>query len=111
MKGARLLYPPLQKPYLPVYVGGSSVPAHALAAEQVDTYLTWGEPPAEVAKKVADVRARAATHGRTVKFGIRLHVMVRGTEGEAWQAAEKLISRHDDDAVSPGAPATPAAAR
>jgi alkanesulfonate monooxygenase len=99
VKGARLLYPPVQKPYPPVYFGGSSTAAHELAAEQVDAYLTWGEPPAEVAKKVADVRARAARHGRSVKFGIRLHVIVRETDDEAWQAAERLISRLDDDTV------------
>jgi alkanesulfonate monooxygenase len=99
VKGAKLLYPPVQKPHPPVYFGGSSDAAHALAADQVDTYLTWGEPPAEVAKKVADVKARAARLGRTVKFGIRLHVIVRETDDEAWRAAESLISRLDDDTV------------
>ncbi len=99
VKGAKLLYPSVQKPYPPVYFGGSSPAAHDLAAEQVDTYLTWGEPPAEVAKKVADVKARAAKHGRTVKFGIRLHVIVRETDDEAWRAAESLISKLDDDTV------------
>jgi alkanesulfonate monooxygenase len=100
VKGAKLLYPPVQKPYPPVYFGGSSPAAHELAAEQVDAYLTWGEPPAEVAKKVADVRARAARLGRTVKFGIRLHVIVRETEAQAWQAAEDLISHVDDETVN-----------
>ncbi|MDB5744529.1 MAG: Alkanesulfonate monooxygenase [Polaromonas sp.] len=99
VKGAKLLYPPVQKPYPPVYFGGSSDAAHDLAASQVDAYLTWGEPPAEVAKKIADVRGRAAKLGRTVKFGIRLHVIVRETEDEAWRAAESLISRLDDDTV------------
>ncbi|GAA6120824.1 FMNH2-dependent alkanesulfonate monooxygenase [Acidovorax sp. FG27] len=99
VKGAKLLFPPLQKPYPPVYFGGSSEPAHALAAEQVDAYLTWGEPPAEVARKVADVRERAARLGRTVKFGIRLHVVVRETEAAAWAAAEDLISRVKDETV------------
>ena len=100
VKGAKLFYPPVQKPHPPVYFGGSSAAAHDLAAEQVDAYLTWGEPPAEVAKKVADVRERAAKLGRTVKFGIRLHVIVRETEDEAWRAAESLISRLDDDTVA-----------
>ncbi|OUM02880.1 FMNH2-dependent alkanesulfonate monooxygenase [Variovorax sp. JS1663] len=99
VKGARLLYPPTQKPYPPVWFGGSSAAAHELAAEQVDTYLTWGEPPADVAKKVADVRERAARKGRTVSFGIRLHVIVRETEDAAWKAAEDLISRLDDETV------------
>lgn len=114
VKGARLLFPALQRPHPPVYFGGSSEAAHELAAEQVDTYLTWGEPPAEVAKKVADVRSRAAKYddphaalspegvrsGRTVKFGIRLHVIVRETEAEAWDAADRLISKVDDATVA-----------
>ncbi|MGC4397008.1 FMNH2-dependent alkanesulfonate monooxygenase [Hydrogenophaga crocea] len=100
VKGAKLLFPPVQRPHPPVYFGGSSEAAHELAAEQVETYLTWGEPPAEVAKKVADVKARAAKHGRTVKFGIRLHVIVRETEEEAWADAERLISRLDDEVVA-----------
>ena len=99
VKGAKLLYPPVQKPHPPVYFGGSSAAAHDLAAEQVETYLTWGEPPADVAKKVADVRARAAKLGRTVQFGIRLHVIVRETEEKAWQAADDLISHLTDNTV------------
>jgi alkanesulfonate monooxygenase len=99
VKGAKLLYPPVQKPYPPVWFGGSSAAAHDLAAEQVDAYLTWGEPPAEVARKIADVRARAEKQGRRVEFGIRLHVIVRETEDAAWKAAEELISRVDDDTV------------
>ena len=100
VKGAKLLYPSLQQPHPPVYFGGSSPAAHDLAAEQVEAYLTWGEPPAEVAKKVADVRARAAKLNRTVKFGIRLHVIVRETDAEAWAAAEALISKLDDKTVA-----------
>ncbi|AGU49675.1 alkanesulfonate monooxygenase SsuD [Variovorax paradoxus B4] len=99
VKGAKLLYPPVQDPYPPVWFGGSSAAAHELAAEQVDAYLTWGEPPAEVARKIADVRNRAARKGRTVEFGIRLHVIVRETEDAAWKAAEELISRVDDETV------------
>jgi alkanesulfonate monooxygenase len=99
VKGAKLLFPPTQKPHPPVWFGGSSEAAHELAAEQVDAYLTWGETPAEVAKKIADVRQRAKRKGRTVKFGIRLHVIVRETEDEAWRAAESLISRVDDATV------------
>ena len=100
VKGARVLYPPVQRPHPPVYFGGSSDAAHDLAAQQVETYLTWGEPPADVARKIADVRARAAKHGRTVRFGIRLHVIVRETEAAAWAAADELISRLDDETVA-----------
>ncbi len=100
VKGAKTLYPPVQRPYPPLYFGGSSEAAHELAAEQMDVYLTWGEPPAAVAEKIADIRRRAAAHGRTVKFGIRLHVIVRETNEEAWRAAEKLISHLDDDVIA-----------
>ncbi|KHA78629.1 alkanesulfonate monooxygenase, partial [Janthinobacterium lividum] len=80
--------------------GGSSEPAHELAAEQMDVYLTWGEPPAAVAEKIADIRARAAKKGRTVRFGIRLHVIVRETNEAAWRAADELISHLDDDIIA-----------
>ena len=100
VKDGKVLYPPLNRPYPPVYFGGSSGPAHDLAAEQVDTYLTWGEPPAEVAKKLADVRARAAARGRTLNYGIRLHVIVRETEDEAWRAAAELVSELDEATVA-----------
>ncbi|GGI20708.1 alkanesulfonate monooxygenase [Oxalicibacterium faecigallinarum] len=99
VKGAKTLYPSIQKPYPPLYFGGSSPAAHELAAEQVDVYLTWGEPPAAVAEKIADIRARAAKRGRTVKFGIRLHVIVRETNEEAWRDADELIKYVDDDLI------------
>jgi len=99
-KGGRTLYPSIQKPYPPLYFGGSSPAAHELAAEQVDVYLTWGEPPAAVAEKIADLRSRAAKYGRSLRFGIRLHVIVRETADEAWRAAEALISRLDDDTIA-----------
>ena len=100
VKGAKLLYPPINNPYPPVFFGGSSPEAHDLAAEQLDTYLTWGEPPAAVAAKVADIRERAAKRGRTLSFGIRLHVIVRETEDEAWRAAAELVSHLDEATVS-----------
>ncbi|MCF5520360.1 LLM class flavin-dependent oxidoreductase, partial [Pseudomonas syringae] len=91
--------PPSQTPYPPLYFGGSSDAAHDLAADQVDVYLTWGEPPAAVAQKLADVRERAARKGRTVKFGIRLHVIVRETSEEAWKAASTLIEHISDETI------------
>ncbi|WP_284617770.1 FMNH2-dependent alkanesulfonate monooxygenase [Aquabacterium humicola] len=100
VEGARLLYPPLQAPYPPLFFGGSSPEAHELAAAQLDTYLTWGEPPAAVAQKVADIRARAARHGRTLTFGIRLHVIVRETEEAAWDAAAELVQHLEPATVA-----------
>lgn len=100
VEDARVLYPPVQAPYPPLYFGGSSPAAHDLAAEQVDVYLSWGEPPAAVAEKIADVRARAENQGRKLRFGIRLHVIVRETNEAAWRAAEELISHVDDDTIA-----------
>lgn len=100
VKNAKLLFPTVQQPYPPLFFGGSSEAAHELAAEKVDLYITWGETPEAVAKKIADVRARAAKHGRTVRFGIRLHAIVRETEEQAWAAAEELISKLDDETIN-----------
>ena len=99
-KGGKLLYPSVQRPHPPLWFGGSSPAAHRIAGEHIDTYLTWGEPPGAVAQKIADVRARAAAHGRQVKFGIRFHVIVRETEEEAWHDAERLISRLDEATIA-----------
>lgn len=100
VENAKALYPPVQRPYPPLYFGGSSEAAHELAAEQVDVYLSWGEPPAAVAQKIADVRERAARLGRTVRFGVRLHVIVRHTSEEAWRAADELIARISDETIA-----------
>lgn len=99
IEGAKNYFPPVSQPYPPLYFGGSSPAAHELAAKHVDAYLTWGEPPAAVAEKIADVRARAAKHGRTVRFGVRLQVIVRETNAEAWAEAERLISKLTDEDI------------
>ncbi|MDR1228683.1 MAG: FMNH2-dependent alkanesulfonate monooxygenase [Azoarcus sp.] len=99
VKNSRNYYPPVQRPYPPIFFGGSSTAAHELAAKHVDAYLTWGEPPAKIAEKIADVRKRAAKYGRTVKFGVRLQVIVRETTEEAWADAHRLISRLTEDDI------------
>lgn len=100
VEGAKALYGGVQKPYPPLFFGGSSEAAHAFAAKHVDTYLSWGEPLELAAEKIADVKKRAAEAGRTVRFGFRLQVIVRETEKEAWAAAEKLISHLDDATIA-----------
>ncbi|AHF76635.1 Alkanesulfonate monooxygenase SsuD [Sodalis praecaptivus] len=100
VRGARLMFGPVQQPRPPLWFGGSSEEAQALAAEQVDVYLTWGEPPALVKEKIDRVRALAAAQGRQVRFGIRLHVIVRETTEEAWRAADRLIARVDDATIA-----------
>jgi alkanesulfonate monooxygenase len=100
VEDARLTYPPVQSPYPPLYFGGSSDAAHDVAATSIDKYLTWGEPPADVAEKIKGVREAARARGRNVTFGIRLHVIVRETNEEAWKAADKLIENLSDETIA-----------
>lgn len=96
VEGGRLDILPVQKPLPPLYFGGSSDAGQDLAAEIVDKYLTWGEPPHMVAEKLERARAKAKARGRRLSFGIRLHFIVRETEEEAWAAADRLISHVTD---------------
>ncbi len=100
LRKAELLFPPVQPGGPPLFLGGSSDAAVDVTADHIDEYLTWGEPPPDVAEKIAAVRRAAAKKGRTVRFGIRFHVIVRETEDAAWAEAERLISRVDDDAIA-----------
>ena len=81
----------LPEPAPQLYFGGSSPAAGAIAAEHVDVYLTWGEPPAAVAEKVEWVRALAAERGREIRFGIRLHTISRDRAEDAWARAESML--------------------
>ncbi|MEU8611019.1 LLM class flavin-dependent oxidoreductase [Actinoplanes sp. NPDC048791] len=95
IEGATTRQPP--DPVPPIFFGGSSPPALRVAAEHVDTYLTWGEPPDAVAAKLAAVRALT---DRRLTYGIRLHVITRDTADEAWAAARALLDRVPEAAVA-----------
>lgn len=90
----------VQKPHPPLWFGGSSSAGIEVAAEHVDTYLTWAEPPAMVADKLATVRERARARGRRLDYGLRVHLIVRQTDAEAWQAADRLISQLSDATIA-----------
>ena len=96
----KLFFAPVQSPYPPLYFGGSSAAGGEVAAKHCDVYLTWGEPPAAVAEKLALAKAAAAARGRTFSYGIRLHVIVRETSEKAWRAADELISKVDAEAIA-----------
>jgi alkanesulfonate monooxygenase len=101
VRGAKVLFPAVQNPYPALYFGGSSDGAMDVAAKHVDYYLTWGEPPEQVKEKLAKARNYAyAKYGRELKFGIRLHIIVRESEEEAWRDAEHLISQVTDKTVA-----------
>jgi len=100
IEDGRLLFPPVQAPRPPLFFGGSSDAGIDVAVDTVDKYLTWGEPPADVADKIAKVKAVAEQRGRKLSFGIRLHVIVRETNAEAWAAADDLIKHVTDDTIA-----------
>ncbi|MBW6533106.1 LLM class flavin-dependent oxidoreductase [Sphingomonas sp. RRHST34] len=79
-----------------LYFGGLSEAARDAAAAQADVYLMWPDTIEGVRAIVADLRARAAAKGRTLRFGYRVHVVVRESEAEARDAADRLLSRLDD---------------
>jgi alkanesulfonate monooxygenase len=97
VEGARLNR--LPDPVPDVYFGGSSPAAGAVAARHVDAYLTWGEPPAAVAEKIAWVNQLAAAEHRTLRHGIRLHVIARDTSEQAWAQARRLLDGIDPATV------------
>ena len=86
-------------PVPPVYFGGSSPKAGEVAAQHVDVYLTWGEPPEQVREKVEWIRGLAAAQGREVRFGIRLHVITRDTSDAAWAQAEQYLAGIPDSMI------------
>lgn len=97
IRDGRVPAPPDPTPEL--YFGGSSAAAVPIAAELVDVYLTWGEPPPAAAAKIAAVDTAAKSAGRSLRYGIRLHTISRDTSEEAWAVAEKLVSELTPDQI------------
>jgi alkanesulfonate monooxygenase len=97
VEGARLAT--LPDPVPDLYFGGSSGPAGPVAARRTDVYLTWGEAPAAVDSKLRWMDALAREAGRTLRYGIRLHVISRDTADEAWRQAGRLIDGVDEAMV------------
>ncbi|MER7763645.1 LLM class flavin-dependent oxidoreductase [Streptomyces sp. NPDC097619] len=98
VSGARLTAPALEHP-VPLYFGGASPAAEEVAARRADVQLLWGEPPAALAVRISRLRERARAAGRTVRFGLRLHVITRDTAAEAWGEADRILAGLDPEAV------------
>ncbi|MEX2245243.1 MAG: LLM class flavin-dependent oxidoreductase [Dehalococcoidia bacterium] len=96
VEGGNVHPKPYQKPCPPFYFGGASEAGKRVGAEEADVYLLWGETLPMVRERIADMRRRAAVAGRTLRFGMRIHVIVRETEEEAWAAADALIANIPD---------------
>jgi alkanesulfonate monooxygenase len=101
VEGAKLALPvgsSIKSP--PLWFGGSSDKAIDVAAKHVDSYLSWGETPEQIAGKVEAVKRRADEFGRTLEYGIRLYVITRETDAKAWEAASDLYDRMDDASIA-----------
>jgi len=96
LENGGLVQPLLAQPTL--YFGGASSAAEKVAAAHADVYLTWGEPPPMVKARIESVRRQAEALSRELRFGIRLHVITRDTEEDAWREAQRLL-----DGIPPGA--------
>ncbi|MGI8927183.1 MAG: LLM class flavin-dependent oxidoreductase [Tepidiformaceae bacterium] len=85
---------PLQQPHPPFYIGGISPAAQDVGAKHADVYLFWGNTPEQIRQDRAAVHSRAAAYGRTdsLRYGMRLQVLVRETEEQAWRDADALIA-------------------
>jgi alkanesulfonate monooxygenase len=79
----------------PLYFGGLSEDAREASAKAADVYLMWPDTMPAVQAILDDMRARATRHGRTLRFGYRVHVVVRETETAARAAADRLLSHLD----------------
>lgn len=79
----------------PLYFGGLSEAAREVAARCADVYLMWPDTYDQIAATITDLRARAARHNRELRFGYRVHVVVRPTEAEARVAADHLVAGLD----------------
>ena len=93
LKGARITPRTLQQPYPRFYLGGGSEDAWEVSAKHSDIHLFWGDTPERIASNMATIRGLAARHGRaeTIGFGMRLQILCRETEAEAWDAAHELV--------------------
>jgi len=77
---------------IPLYFGGASAAAVEVGAEHADVYMLWGEPVAQIAERITQIRAAAARHGRSVRFSLSVRPIVADTEEAAWQRAEDIRS-------------------
>ena len=88
-----------QAPAPAIYFGGASQAAEQVGAAHAQTYLMWCEPPAMIAERILHMRERAAARGRTLRFGLRVHVFAAPTDDEAWAHVERLLEEIPKEAI------------
>ncbi len=90
---AELTPKPFQQPHPKFYLGGGSGQAWELSAKHSDVHLFWGDTYETITSNMQALRAMAAKHGReqSLGFGMRLQIVCRENEADAWDAAAGLI--------------------
>ena len=98
LEAARIRPSIYQRPFPKFYLGGGSQRAWEMSAEHADVHLFWGDHPERIAEQIQAIRTLAREHGRedAIGFGMRLQIICRETEAEAWAAAERLIEGASD---------------
>lgn len=84
--------PPAKTPF-PLWGAGTSDPGVEHSAKLLDWYLSFADTPPRLGEKFRRVAARAAEHGRKLRFGTRLQIIVRDTEEEAWEHARWILGQ------------------
>lgn len=97
LKNAKLLVKTTKQPQ--VFFGGSSPIAKKVAAELADVYMLWGETIENTKKELDEIKKLVADHQREVSYSISFQVVLGDTEEEAWNNANKLISKIDKTAL------------
>ncbi len=80
-----------------LYFGGYSPDALELCGQHCDVYLMWPEKEEDLAGRMKAVNSVAERYGRTLDYGLRVHVIVRDTEAEAREYADYIVSKLDDE--------------
>ena len=92
VRGASSDVHPLQQPHPTIMFGGASEGALEMGAAECDVFAIYAEPRATTAERIAEFRARAAAHGRSVGFNMSVRPIIAPTEGEAWDKAQRILA-------------------
>lgn len=91
--GAHSAVRPVHPGGIPLWFGGLSPDAVEVGGQHADVYALFGEPRAQVADRIAAIRAVAARHGNDgVRFSLSTRPVVAATEDEAWAKADRLLA-------------------
>ena len=100
LQGAVIKPKPYQQPHPPFYIGGESAAGREVGAKHANVYLLWGDTMENTGRKIQEIREIASTYGRAdeLRFGMRLQIVVREDEDDAWAAAHAMIANATDEA-------------